>query len=305
MIINGIHKGQNFYCDFCDYITSRSYHYERHVSTLKHKKCVKSGKNGIPKNQDCLGKNVCECGKIYSYLSGLYRHKKNCKKGQKGAEILIDVNKEKMVLELIKQNQELILENKDFKEKLYELATKPTNIVNNNVNKTIVNNNKHFNLNIFLNETCKNAMNMSDFIHSLVIRNEDFENMGKLGYVQGISNILIRGLKELDKTERPCHCTDKKREIIYIKENNVWNKEKALEIMKQVILDVSFKNVKKIPVWKADHPDCEDTNTKRYLEYITILNQVMTGIHPDKDTDIEKIVRNVAHSVHLSKIDHL
>jgi hypothetical protein len=202
-------------------------------------------------------------------------------------------------LDLIKQNQELILENKDFKEKLYDLANKPNNIVNNT--KNIVNNNKHFNLQVFLNETCKNAMNMSEFIHSLVIRDEDFENMGKLGYVQGISNILIRGLQGLDKTERPCHCTDKKREIIYIKENNVWTKEQAVEILKQVILDVSFKNVKKIPVWKADHPDCEDTNSKKYLEYIYILNQVMTGIHPDKETDIEKIVRNVSQSIVLDK----
>jgi hypothetical protein len=205
---------------------------------------------------------------------------------------LVTVFDNEVIMKLLQENQE-------FKEKLFELASKPT-IVQKNIQ-----NNKQFNLNIFLNETCKHAMNMSDFVNSLVICNEDFENMGKLGYVQGISNILIRGLKGLDQTERPCHCTDKKRETLYVKQNNVWNKEQAVDIMKQVILDVSYKNVKKIPFWKAEHPSCEDTSTQKYLEYITILNQVMTGIHPDKETDIDKIVRNVAHSVVLDKISQV
>ena len=211
-------------------------------------------------------------------------------------QVVHQVMDKSKLTELIQQNQDLILENKEFKEKLFELASKPT-IVQKNIQ-----NNKQFNLNIFLNETCKHAMNMSDFVNSLVIHNEDFENMGKLGYVQGISNILIRGLKGLDQHERPCHCTDKKRETLYIKQNNVWSKENAKEIMKQVILDVSFKNVKKIPFWKAEHPKCEDVKTQQYLDYITILNQVMTGIHPDKDADIDKIVRNISSSITLDKL---
>ena len=296
---NGIQKGQKFYCEKCNFTTSRFYHFERHLSTWKHKNGIKNGIFSKTTNIDDLNKNECECGKKYRFVSGLYRHKKKCTKGAKGAEKIMDGCKEKMVLELIKQNQELILENKDFKDKLYELASKPTTVVHNTKH---IQNNKQFNLNIFLNETCKHAMNMSDFIHSLVICNEDFENMGKLGYVQGISNILIRGLKGLNQTERPCHCTDKKRETMYIKQNNVWSKEQALEIMKQVILDVSFKNVKKIPFWKAEHPHCEDTSTQKYLEYIAILNQVMTGIHPDKQSDIDKIMRNVSHSVVLDKL---
>jgi len=196
---------------------------------------------------------------------------------------LVDVVDNSMVMELMKQNSEL-------QKQLLELASKPTNIINNV-------NNKQFNLNIFLNETCKNAMNLSEFVQSLVIRNEEFENMGKLGYVQGISNILIRGLKELDETKRPLHCTDRKRETLYIKENNVWNKELSIEKMKQLVLDVSFKNVRKIPAWKADHPGCDDTSSNKYMDYVQILNQVMTGIHPDKESDIDKIIRNVASSV--------
>jgi len=199
----------------------------------------------------------------------------------------------KWIMKVLEQNQELIMENKDFKDKLYELASKPSSIIHNTK--------QHFNIQVFLNETCKNAMNLSEFVNSLVIRNEEFENMGKLGYAQGISNILIRGLKELDETKRPMHCTDKKRETVYIKENNVWNKELSQEKMKQLVLDVSFKNVRKIPLWKAEHPDCEDTSSHKYMDYIQILNQVMTGIHPDKESDIQKIIRNIVTEVYVTK----
>jgi len=123
--------------------------------------------------------------------------------------------------------------------------------------------------------------------------------------VQGISNILIRGLKELDETERPMHCTDKKRETVYIKENNVWNKELSREKMKQLVLDVSFKNVRKIPTWKADHPGCEDASSYKYMDYVQILNQVMSGIHPDTESDINKIIRNVYSVVTLDKMASL
>ena len=272
-----------FECKPCDYCTSKKSNYEKHIMTTKHIFRTKCNKKILQ----------CEtCDKIYKSRSGLWSHSKNCCKKKMEETKLVTVFDNEVIMKLLQENQE-------FKEKLFELASKPT-IVQKNIQ-----NNKQFNLNIFLNETCKHAMNMSDFVNSLVICNEDFENMGKLGYVQGISNILIRGLKGLDQTERPCHCTDKKRETLYVKQNNVWNKEQAVDIMKQVILDVSYKNVKKIPFWKAEHPSCEDTSTQKYLEYITILNQVMTGIHPDKETDIDKIVRNVAHSVVLDKISQV
>ena len=105
----------------------------------------------------------------------------------------------------------------------------------------------------------------------------------------------------MDETKRPMHCTDKKRETIYIKENNVWNKEFSQEKMKQLVLDVSFKNVRKIPAWKAEHPGCDDTTSHKYMDYIQILNQVMTGIHPDSDSDIKKIIRNISGAVVLDK----
>jgi len=231
----------------------------------------------------------CICGNTYASRQGIHKHKKICL-GKTPDNIGLNEIDKSMMVTLMKQNGEL-------QKQIIELSNKTSisTVIQNNCN------NKQFNLNIFLNETCKNAMNLSDFVNSLVIKNEEFENMGKLGYVQGISNILIRGLKDLDETRRPMHCTDKKRETLYIKENNVWKKELSRDKMKQLILDVSFKNVRKIPAWKAEHPGCEDASSYKYMDYVQILNQVMTGIHPDCDGDINKIIRNISLSVVLQK----
>jgi hypothetical protein len=279
-------------CETCNYISCNNTDLKRHLKSKRHILFTNIQQHlHISSNEnDVL---TCKCGKKYKSRQGLYLHKKKCNVSEEKTDLT-----KNMVIELIQQNKELILENKEFKDKLFELASKPTTVVNNTKN---IQNNKQFNLNIFLNETCKNAMNLSDFISSLVIKNEEFENMGKLGYVQGISNILIRGLKELDETKRPMHCTDRKRETIYIKENNVWNKELSRDKLKQLVLDVSFKNVRKIPAWKAEHPGCDDTSSNKYMDYVLILNQVMTGIHPDSDSDINKIIRNISGAVVLDK----
>ena len=277
-------KNSHFSCLFCGIICAKKSQYEKHCLTAKHKNMVTNGDIfSLTEKSTSCALFVCICGNKYVYRQGLSRHKKKCTKEEK----LVDVVDKSMVMELLKQNGEL-------QKQILELASKPTTIVHNN-------NSKHFNLNFFLNETCKNAMNLSDFVNSLVIKNEEFENMGKLGYVEGISRILIRGLRELDETKRPMHCTDKKRETLYIKENDVWNKELSQEKMKQLVLDVSFKNVRKIPAWKADHPGCDDTSSNKYMDYIQILNQVMTGIHPDSEGDIKKIIRNVSSVVVLDK----
>jgi hypothetical protein len=285
-----------FCCEPCEFKTRDKQDYKRHLLTLKHSKTTSmvcksynvSVKTALDKQFQCS-----KCDRSYAHHSSLWKHKQKCFVTKADASSSMDNN---LIMQILEQNKELILENKDFKDKLYELASKPS-IINNTKNI----HNKQFNLNIFLNETCKNAMNLSDFVQSLVIKNEEFENMGKLGYVEGISRILIRGLKELDETKRPLHCTDRKRETLYIKENNVWNKELSREKMQQLVLDVSFKNVRKIPAWKADHPDCDDTSSNKYMDYVQILNQVMTGIHPDSEGDINKIIRNVASEVYVTK----
>ena len=242
----------------------------------------------------------CLCGKRYRYRQGLFKHKKVCSIGVKNPHTITD---KQVIFEVIKQNQDLILENKEFKafiveqnSKLFQLASKQTTTINHNCQ------NNQFNLSFFLNERCKNAMNMSDFLDSLEILDDDFEDMGKLGYIQGITNIFIKGLKDLDETARPLHCSDIKRETIYIKNNNQWNKDHNKQQMKRVIGDIAHKNVKYIPIWRDANPDALDCTSKRNLQYMRIANQIMTVTTPDDDVGINKIIRNVANAVCIEKL---
>jgi hypothetical protein len=207
-----------------------------------------------------------------------------------------DVIDKTLLLNLLKQNSEL-------QQKIIELTDKSNMTINNN--NHVNSHNKQFNLNFFLNETCKNAMNMTDFIDSLEIKATELEDFGKLGYVKGISNIFIRGLNELDETERPMHCTDKKRETFYIKENNIWEKETASkEKIKKAIKAIVHKNFKRLPKWCEDNPASEDITSKKNMEYMHILNQVMTGISPD-DNGFNKIIKCVSAEVYLDKADKI
>jgi hypothetical protein len=207
----------------------------------------------------------------------------------------------------MKQYQGILLENQEFKHLIMDLVSKPTtgsNTTNNNITNNVNNTNSHnkqFNLQFFLNETCKNAMNITDFVNSLEIKSNELEDFGKLGYVQGISNIFIRGLKELDESERPLHCTDKKREIIYIKDNDVWEKDYEKEKVIKTIKDIAHKNFKRIPKWKEENPMSDDSSTKKHMEYMLILNQVMSGITPEDEDGINKIVKKIATEVYIDK----
>ena len=216
-----------------------------------------------------------------------------------------NLSEKELMMEILKQNHSLILENKEFKNMLFEMASKPPSITNNtnNNNNTNTNNyNKQFNLNFYLNETCKNAMNINEFMDSIEIKSEELEDMGKLGYVKGISNILIRSLNELDETERPFHCTDKKREILYIKDNNIWEKDTEKCKVRKIIKDIAHKNFKRIPKWKQDNPLSEDNSTKKHMEFMMILNQVMTGITPDDELGTNKIIRNLSTHVYIDSV---
>jgi hypothetical protein len=250
-------------------------------------------------NEDLL----CNCGKIFQHRQSLFKHRKKC--FYKNEEL----SKNELIKQLMVQNQQLIFENKEFKDliidqsnKMMELATKPTSIINNNNSN---NNNKQFNLNLFLNEKCKNAMNMSDFIDSIEIQDEDFENIGKLGYIQGISNIFIKGLKDLDETKRPLHCNDIKRETLYIKEDDSWIKDDNKQKIRNAIALIAHKNLKYIPAWREANPSASDVTTKKNDLYMRIANQVTTAITPDDEFGINKIIRNVANKVIIDKYDNI
>jgi len=293
-----------FSCIVCDYNTSRKSQYDRHLLTSKHIKLSKKIHFDIkmiqPEHSNTSDANACECGKIYKHYSGLWRHRKCCSKVTNNIEELaVQMSDKELIMYLLKENKEfkeLIL---DQSNKMMELASKPTTNIINNTNSN--NNNKQFNLQVFLNDKCKNAMNMSDFLDTIQIEDDDFENIGKLGYIQGISNIFIRGLKDLDETVRPMHCNDLKRETLYIKDNGVWDKDENKKRVKHAIAIIAHKNFKYIPIWQDANPSSYDVTTKKNDLYMKIANQVTTAITPDDDSGINKIIRNVASNVVIDK----
>ena len=295
-----------FQCQICAYNPSKKSSLDKHMLTAKHILLTQLHCNA-PKS--CYDHKCIKCTKMYKSRVGLWYHKKKCvsnkcleeeqeEEVEEVEEELISASDNIMVKEIIKQNQHLILENQEFKKLLMDLACKPTTTTIKQVNS----HNKQFNLNVYLNETCKDAMNLSEFVDSLVIKASELEDMGRLGYAQGISNIIIRGLNELDETQRPFHCTDKKREIIYIKENNVWEKETMGRLfLRKMIRDIAHRNFKRMPQWMLDNPSCDDISTKKHTEYMSIVNQVMTGLGPEDDIGINKIIRNVANYSYIDK----
>jgi hypothetical protein len=298
--IFGAEKSLHFECKSCDFVTSKKTNYDRHINTKKHldlhlaDKDLHFSKKGANESTECI------CGKHFKHRQSLYKHKKNCKKGiQTIDDFPENMTDKELIMFLLKENKEFKELIMDQTNKMYEIASKPsTAVINTNTN---CNNKNQFNLNVFLNEKCKNAMNMSEFLDTIQIHDDDFENIGKLGYVQGISNIFIKGLKDLDETVRPIHCSDIKREVLYIKDNDVWDKDVNNRKIRNVIALIAHKNFKYIPVWKEANPSASDVTTKKNDEYMQIANQVTTAITPDDDTGINKIIRNVANKVCINK----
>jgi hypothetical protein len=186
---------------------------------------------------------------------------------------------------------------------MMELATN-NNTTNNIFNANNSNNtNNSFNLNVFLNDTCKGAMNMSEFVDSIKMQLSDLENFAHVGYANGVSNIFVKGLNALGLHLRPIHCSDSKRETLYIKDNDEWIKETDdRSVLKNAIKRVAFKNIKQINEWVKENPSCKDPTTKKYDQYNKIVMNAMSGVTEEEQHDnIEKIVRNVTKAVTIDK----
>jgi Zinc finger, C2H2 type len=300
-----------YICETCDYKTSRKSQYERHIMTSKHKMTTEGLQNGLQKVPKS-SKNICECGKEFSNRQNLYRHKKKCdiKNHQENITITVEEPEptekkapgsmdfsSEMVLELLKQNQEfkeLILEqNKQMLE-----ISKDRSITNN----ITQNNNNKFNLNVFLNETCKDALNFSEFLESLILTLTDFENFGLLGYCGGISNILVRGLSKLDINKRPIHCSDLKREVIHVKNNNTWHKDDNKEQMIKAIKAIEHKNIKQMSLWGKANPEYQDPTSKKSELYTKLIDQSLSDSDKEKAMkNYNKIIRTVAKEILVEK----
>ena len=295
-------KSPKFLCKCCDIKTDNKKDYEKHLLTAKHKKNQIEYK--IPQNSPKIPQNIEEnsftcdiCEKNYKYRAGLWKHKKICVL-EHTTHIIKSMDETPALLNLI---TELIKSNKGLQESILEIVKNGVTSQNNS-NNTNNSHNKTFNLNFFLNETCKDAMNIMDFVDSIKLQLSDLENVGKVGYVEGISNIITSNLKALDVTKRPIHCADKKREIMYVKDDDKWEKEDDnKKKLRKAIKRVACKNQRLIPKFKEEHPDCLKSASKFSDQYNKIIVESMGG---SGDNDLEKedkIIRNISKNVTIDK----
>ena len=305
-------KPNKFYCDCCDYSCSKKSNFESHLATSKHF-WKKNGNAGNDKNIKCVNYTCEQCNKIYKSASGLWKHQNNCK--PEIAKIIeddkldistLDMN---LIMNLLKQNDEfksLMLEQNNkmmetFQETMQEVCK---NGINNN--SSIVNqvnsNNKTFNLNVFLNEQCKDAMNIMEFVDSIKLDLSDAEMVGKLGYINGISHIIIKHLKALDVHMRPIHCTDLKRETMYVKYQDVWEKEgDDNKLIRKAIKHISSKNHNAAETFKEIHPDCMEYNSKHGDHFLNLRIEALGGSGNDSYDGHSKIIKNIAKAVTIDK----
>jgi hypothetical protein len=236
----------------------------------------------------------CSCGKVYKFRQGLFVHKKNCL-GSKTNNLNLYEDKE-----IIKM---LIKENSEFKNMILDVvkSIQPNNTTNNNI--TTNNNNNHFNLQIYLNETCKDAINLVDFVESLQVKLKDLEETARLGYSQGVSNIFINGLNELEVNKRPIHCSDAKRETLYIKDQDEWIKEDPLKThLTKAIKTVGKKNIQQIFEWQKKYPEYNDPESKLNDKYLNMVSNAMSGITDEEQVkNMERIIKNIAKEVVIDK----
>jgi len=294
-----------FICEYCNIKTNNKKDYNKHILTPKHKKMsnVNIIETFVPKNNNECPIFTCKnCNKEYFSRVGLWKHKKKCvTKDDDDTQFIDGINikdKDALVLHLLKQNSEL-------QNKIIDMASKSTitNNTNSHNNNNNNNNNKTFNLQFFLNETCKNAMNITDFVSSIKMELEDLEHTGRTGYVQGISNIFIKNLNNLEQHLRPLHCSDFKREVLYIKDNNEWTKDTENKpILTKAIKTIANENIKQINKWVQHYPDCVQSDSKKNDLYLKIVSNSMNGLTKEEgDKNIHKIITNLAKTVTIDK----
>jgi len=303
MMTNDAHLGHfsaaKYFCEPCDYKCCKSYDWSRHKLTQKHRNNDK-----IVPNNDSDGHQTgstslaCGCGKVYKYRQGLSVHKKKCSASKMS---LINQSEEKDLSdkEIIKM---LIKENSEFKSMILEVVKtiQPNNTTNNNSHNTTNNN---FNLQFFLNDTCKDAINLVDFVEGLQVKLKDLEETAKLGYSEGVSKIFINGLNELEVNMRPIHCSDVKRETLYIKDHDEWIKEDSSKThLTKAIKSVGKKNIQQIFEWQKKYPDYNDPDSRNNDKYLKMLSNAMNGSTDEEQCkNMNKIVKNIAKEVIIDK----
>ena len=301
MILDDILEDENVYmrCDVCNYETRYRSDINRHMLTIKHKRNMSKIKM---ETDNSLQKYECICGKKYKYSSGLSRHKKECEECGEQHETNQAIIRQ--MLEIQTTQNQYIIERMDRQDELIQ-RTLERQIVNNIGVQNVQNvQNNHFCLNIFLNETCKNAMDLDDFVDSIEVGIEDIERMERLDYASGISKLIVDKLNQATVTGRPLHCTDSKRETIYIKIKANW--QKADDNLKtrfvNAIKKIAQKNMKAINLWIKQNPEWNDPSSKANDKYLKIVSNSMSGATEEEQKfNMDKIVKNIIREVKIDK----
>jgi hypothetical protein len=283
-----------FICELCDFNCSKQSNFIIHSQTSKHLKRQKMIQNDTKNDKNALKNYKCECGSSFSYHSGLWRHMKNCNKNKDNdSEPTNNVPSDKQLMMI------LIKDNSEMKKMMMEVIKNGTHNTINTTNS----HNKTFNLQFFLNEQCKDALNINEFIDSIQLQVKDLEETGHLGYVEGISKVVIDNLNALTIHKRPIHCSDSKREVIYIKDDEQWTKDNDnKDKMKNVIKKIAHKNMKQIPEWVKTHPECFDSNSKQNDRYLKIVSNSMSGsTELEQKNNMDKIISKVTKEITIDK----
>jgi hypothetical protein len=304
-----------FHCECCDYTCSKKSEWTKHILTRKH---IANDTSMTNEDKKIATGHCCDnCGNEYKHRQGLWAHSKKCQKAPKSAEFEPVKNNMQLqpatdmsnniIMELLKQNSEFkdlladqykqhVESSKHMVDKMAEIAGKGGSHNTNCHNKT-------FNLQVFLNEECKDALNITDFVNQIKLQLSDLDMIGRVGYTEGMSKIIVRNLKDLDISKRPIHCSDLKREIMYIKDKDAWEKENGENVkIKNAIKFIEHKNIKQLPEWKEKNPESEDYDSQRHLDYHKIVIESMGGAtNEDDNKKREKIIRNIAKEVVIDK----
>ena len=311
-----------YMCTNCNFKCSKKGDWSRHILTAKHKLFT----NDDDKTSKHIKLYSCVCGNEYKYRQSLYVHKKKCTHNNKTNDIQNEIQYDEVqnpvveptseastLLRLLKQNDEfkqmmaeqynvmserlveLQEKNQELNQQLIAAIKDGNGTVINNTTTNHNNNNNHFNLNFFLNDTCKDAMNITDFLGNLDVQIEEIEYIGNHGYVMGMTKMIMDRLKDMDITKRPIHCTDIKRETMYIKDKNEWSKDTdELTKLRKILNYITMKNYKTVPKWKTAHPDCEEMDTRDY-NFCYKMMQLILGDVEDEQVKLDnKIIKTLA-----------
>lgn len=333
---------KSFECKKCNFITSRKSHFAKHLATDKHKKMTNSNNlvtNTFPKTTvDSSQKYICSCGNTYKYRQGLFKHKKTCASTNKKTQLSQDNDSNNIVekltdiiMNVIKQNQNLISQNFDVlhqtqdtlkqnmeltnkitdmcKNQIITTGNAGTNTITTNSNNAINNshnNNKTFNLNFFLNDTCKNAINMSDFINNLELKIEDLERLDTVGYVAGSTQVVMQNVNQMEVTERPMHCVDKKRETVYVKEEGKWEQDNNLDKMRKLVKKATHKNYMQMcDKFPEKYPNYQKSDSAHSDLYDRLTMESLGGTDKEVEEEDEKIIKNLVKEIVVNKTNFL